>query len=90
MVDFGALFGDFGALVVGFGVLFGGFGRPLTQRPKAQPGTPSRLRPGWGGLRLTRFRGPKALCRQPKVDDKGSNAMCNGLSAKYTKTKGKP
>ena len=60
-----------------------------TCRPKARPGTPSTSLSHAGGGRLTRFWGPKALCREPKVDGQGPNAIGHGLSAKYTKTQGK-
>ena len=38
-----------------------------TWRPTARPGTPQALRSGASSGRLTRFWGPKALCRQPRV-----------------------
>ena len=87
MVDIWAHFGDFGALCVGF-VLFGGFGWPLgayrlDQGPLAHC---TRVRAGTAKLRVTRFWGPKALCREPKVDGQGPNAIGHGLSAKHTKT----
>ena len=61
-----------------------------TWRPTARPGTPARPRAGASSLRVTRFWTPKAVCRQPKVDGQGPNAIGHELSAKYTKTKGKP
>ena len=60
-----------------------------TWRPKARPGTPCTLRSRATAGRVTRFWGPKALFREPKVDGQGPNAIGHGLSAKYTKTIGK-
>ena len=42
-----------------------------TWRPKARPGTPSRLYPGASGGRVTRFWSPRALGKQPNFDGKG-------------------
>ena len=65
-----------------FGVLFGGF------PPDAQSDNYPALA-GAAGWRLTRFWSPMTIGNQPKVDGEGQNAVCHGLSAKYTKTKGK-
>ena len=96
MVDVWARFGDFGARCVGFVVLFGGcrvrfgaFEWPLGAQ-WLDPGTPSRPRAGASSVPVAQFWTPKALCRQPKVDGQGPNAIGHGLSAKYTKTSGKP
>ena len=61
-----------------------------TWHPTARPGTPCTPRAGASSLRVTRFWTPKALCRQPRVDGQGPNAIGHALSAKYTKTKGQP
>ena len=61
-----------------------------TWRPTARPGTPCTPLPHAGSHPGTRFWGPKALFREPKVDGQGPNAIGHRLSAKYTKTKGKP
>ena len=60
-----------------------------TWRPKARSGTPERLLSHASSVRVTRFWTPKALCRQPKVDGQGPNAIGHGLAAKHTKTCGK-
>ena len=59
-------------------------------RPTARSWTPSTSRGSAAGVRVTRFWGPKALCREPKVDGQGPNAIGHGLSAKYTKTVREP
>ena len=49
-----------------------------TWRPKGRSETPRALRPGAAATRVTRFWGPKALFREPKVDGQGPNAIGHG------------
>ena len=86
------------------GALWGTSGRPLATLGRSVSALGSSLAALGGHLApngstrdpchpsppVTRFWGPKALCREPKVDGQGPNAIGHGLSAKYTKTKGKP
>ena len=49
-----------------------------TWRPKARSGTLETLLSHASSVRVTRFWSLKALCRQPKVDGRGPNAMGHG------------